>query len=231
MIDIHSHILHMVDDGSIDLTQSLSMLKIAQSQGVSHLFLTPHYRGEFKCAPKRIKELFDELSCSARRENIDVNLYLGQEIYIDKDYKSIIKNGNVLTMNGGRYVLVEFDFVYVSDIVNTVYELVREGYIPIVAHMERYGYADMDVAQEVKNIGGLIQVNACSIVYRLPLKCKNFVKRLFKNNMVDFVASDMHSEREYLMQKAYKDVCRKYGQETAHAVFYGNANKIIKGQP
>lgn len=229
MIDIHSHILHEVDDGSIDIDSSIEMLKIVRSHGVTDLVLTPHYRGEFKKSPNELTKLFSELRTRVESEGINVNLYLGQEIYVDKDYKSLIKDNSVLTMNGSKYILIEFDFEYQSDIINTVYELVREGYVPIVAHIERYGYVDFSLAQEVKNIGGLIQVNACSIVYRQPLKCKSLLRQMFRSNLVDFVAGDMHSEREYVMKKAYMRISKKYGQELAQAVFNGNANKIIKG--
>ena len=222
MIDIHSHILPMVDDGSIDMPTSISMLKDACAQGVTDIILTPHYRGEYKLSLDYVKQKFNELCLNAKSENIGVNLYLGQEIYVDKDYKSIINDGVVSTMNGGKYLLIEFDFVYEKDIVNIVYELVREGYIPIVAHIERYGYANVAIAQEVKNIGGLIQVNASSIVCYQPLRCKRFLRQLFKENLVDFVASDMHSEREYFMQKAYQRISKKYGQKTAMAVFNDN---------
>ena len=123
-----------------------------------------------------------------------------------------------------------FDFDYECDIVNVAYELALQGYKPIVAHLERYGYVDQRTAYEIRQVGGYIQINADSIVKPKSFRKKRFIKWLFKENLVDFVASDAHYNRKYLMKKAYKKVNRRFGKDTAQAVFCTNAKEILQGQ-
>ena len=230
MVDIHSHLLPDVDDGCPSYENSLELIKKVSVQGVTDVVLTPHHRREYNATPQELQEKFSILSDKIKQSGLNVRVYLGQEIFIEKDYKSLLLNDKVLSMNGGKFVLVEFAFEYSCDIINTVYELKMMGYEPIVAHVERYGYADITTVEQIKEEGGYVQVNAQSIVQNCPLKQKKFIKQLFKNNLVDFVASDMHSERKYLMAKAFNKVQRWCGKKVANAVFNENAKKIITGQ-
>ena len=230
MIDIHSHLLPGVDDGSADINVSVDLLKKAWAQGVTDMILTPHYRGEYKEEKTKILSEFENLKTELINGGVNINVYLGQEIHVEKDYKSLVKSERVFPLNGTKYLLIEFNFEHFCDIVNIVYELVIEGYKPIVAHLERYDYADIRMAHEIREVGGLIQVNAESIVCRVPKKERQLVKQLFKAGLVDFVASDMHSERINFMDKAYDKVRKRYGLNTAEKIFNENAKEIIKGQ-
>ncbi len=229
MIDIHSHVLPAVDDGSSGLEQSLQMLKESVSQGVTDIVLTPHYRHPYELERQNIERAFEQFKQCVQRENIPVNLYLGQEIYVERGVKSLLKDQKVLTLNGSKYVLLEFDYVREREIAEIVYELKLQGYVPVVAHIERYAYADIATAMDIKECGGLIQVNAQSIVDRSVRVKNKFIKKLIKNGLVDFVASDLHFNRENYMEKAYAIVAKKYGEQTAEALFNNNAKEIIKG--
>jgi protein-tyrosine phosphatase len=165
-----------------------------------------------------------------KQSGVNINLYLGREIYVEKDYKQVIAQEQVATLNGTKHVLIEFDFGTESDVVNIVYELVRCGYVPIVAHFERYSYLNLQRAYEIKNAGGLIQINANEIAGKTTRKKKKLINDLFKNCLVDFVASDMHLGRQFLMEKARAKVLKKYGQNAVDAVFCDNAKDIIQGQ-
>ncbi len=230
MIDIHSHVLQAVDDGCLEIDTALAMLKEAVALGIKHVILTPHFRGEYACDKETLQREFERLKEKAQECNIDVNLYLGQEIYVEKGYKAGIKDGKLLTLNNTNFVLIEFDFEYPSDIVNTVYDLKISGYQPIVAHIERYGYVDLRIADEVKKEGGLIQINAESIVSIRNFKFRRRAMQLIKYGLVDFVASDVHGERKNLMQKAFNKVKRRFGKQTALKLFKENAKEIIQGQ-
>ncbi len=230
MIDIHAHILPFVDDGSKGLAQSLEMVKKELDLGVNALVLTPHYRFDYKPTRAEVLNSFEALKEKLREDGCHIELYLGQELYIDNNYKDFIANSqDFICVNGAKNVLIEFDLGFYSDILSTVYELIRLGYRPIVAHIERYFYADIDLAVQVKNLGGLIQVNADSIVGKNKRKYKKLTKKLFKLGLVDFVASDIHWFRENLMGKAYDFVTKKYGKELAEKVFIENAQKMLKG--
>lgn len=225
MIDIHSHILNSVDDGSQNSEQSLAMLKEEERQGVTDVVLTPHYRADYMPTSETIKANFAELKNQAEQNGINVRLHLGQEIYAFEGIVKALKDGKVLSINGGKYVLVEFSTKHFNDISETVYMFVRNGFIPIVAHIGRYFYANIETAKEVKEIGGLIQINASSVCGSFIFRRKVFA--MIKAGYVDFVASDVHFHRKNLMLKAYKKIEKKFGKETANKLFTENAKAIL----
>ena len=130
-------------------------------------------------------------------------------------------------MNGTDFILAEFNFFKPVDIVDAVFELSHRGYKVIVAHFERYPYADLDDAIDIKANGGLIQVNAASIIGKNGFKSKAMVKKLFERGLVDFVASDIHANRKNNLLKAYGIIKKKYGEEVAKEVFENNAKVLI----
>ena len=134
-----------------------------------------------------------------------------------------------MTFADSKYVLIEFSVSEQEDVSEAVYEIARMGYSPIIAHVERYPYLTVSDIFEIKDLGGLIQVNADSIVGKYKRLFKKRIKELFKNDLVDFVASDVHFGRNNCMQKAREYVGKKYGEEIMNKVFIENAKKILKG--
>ena len=229
MIDIHAHILPCVDDGSEEYAQSLEMLKNSVQAGVTDIILTPHYRGRYVCDASKLRVDFLEFKQKVASENIPVNLYLGQEVALHKGIKKALENGENLTLNDTKFVLLELDYEGYADAVEEVYELKRRGYIPVLAHIERFPNVSVQDVVEIKSLGGYIQVNAGSIANKDSRTDRKKVKKLFKLGLVDFVASDIHSHRTNYMAQAYEVVKNKYGEDTANAVFNENAKKIIQG--
>lgn len=229
MIDIHSHVIPFLDEGSSDYEISLKILKEIESQGVTTLFCTPHTRnGFYAFSPEVTKEAFEIFKERALKEGIKLNLLLGQEVHYSKDIVSWLKEGKVLSLNDTPYVLVEYSFRNQIDIAESVYGLVRAGYKPIVAHYERYHYATLDEAYEIVALGGEIQVNANTILGEEGKDFKKMALMLLKNDLVSFVAGDMHSHRQYLMEKAFNYVAKKFGEERANSLFKQNAKKLLK---
>lgn len=226
MIDIHSHILPAVDDGCKDLSQALSLIKEEQRQGITDIVLTPHYRAEYLPKKEKIEKQYALLKKAVNDAGIAVNLYLGQEIFVFDGVVNSIKNGRLFTLNGSKYVLAEFPTKYEKDIAEAVYTFVAEGFIPIVAHIERYFYADIETAKEIKELGGLIQVNASSLCNTFGAY-KRKTTAFIKEGLVDFVASDVHFKRKNLMLKAYNKVAKKFGRETADRLFTENAKVLL----
>lgn len=229
MIDIHTHILPFVDDGSNDLASSLNMLREEVKQGVTGVVLTPHYRASFVKTPDQLKEEFEKFKVAVENENIGIDLYLGQEIHYNSDTKRLYKEKSLLTLGESNFVLVEFDFVHKCEVAEAVHELKCEGLRPIIAHPERYDYLTIDDIYEIKTVGGFIQVNADSIVGPNKKHYKKFIKGMFKEGFVDFVASDVHYGRLNCMEEAFKHVQKRYGVDAAEVTFRLNAKHILKG--
>ena len=224
IVDIHSHFLPEVDDGFSSVLDSLNSIREFYEQGVTDIILTPHHRRRYNLSPEILKKRFSEYEKKVK-ELIPVKLYLGQEIYAQEDIRKDLKEGNLLTLNGTEYVLIEFSFDIEAEISDVVYELVNMGYKPVVAHLERYAYADIEVAEDIRSVGGLIQINADSLAGKNKTYRKT-ARALLKNGLVDFVASDHHHGRPHCIKEAVKYVTKKCGFETAERLFYKNAQKI-----
>lgn len=227
MTDIHSHVLPCVDDGSESNEDSVAILKEEAAQGVKNVILTPHYRPPFLKEKSELKERFESFKKFVKEQGVDVNLYLGQEIYVREKTVSLLNEGKLLTLNDTKYVLAEFSTSHRSDVTEAVYGLTINGYIPIVAHIERYSYLGVSDAEEIKSLGGLIQVNAASVMGKPRGEYRKRVKKLIKAGLVDFVASDVHFVRKNYMRDAYRYVEKKFGESQAEKLFFTNAEKII----
>lgn len=210
-VDIHSHVLPGIDDGCSDIEQSIFILKCKEAIGVTHLFCTPHYcrRREYTASPEEIHSSFDKLCQRVKDEKINITLHLGTEMEFSQDGIRYIKEGRVLTMGNSKYILVEFPpYVKAEMILQAVKEITAIGYIPIVAHIERYKSVlkHFDYIYKIKRMGALIQVNIRSM-FILKLTMRKFLKRIISERLIDFIAADVH---EYPLEDKEIKKCKKY---------------------
>ena len=139
-IDIHCHVLPGVDDGSSNMDETVEMLKIAASQGISDMIVTPHYKQGRVGTPKEvIDRMITEVEKYAALSGISIKLHPGTEIFYNSSLEEKLESGWLATMNGTEHVLVEFspsdNFQYIR---NAIDDLMGLGYRPILAHVERY---------------------------------------------------------------------------------------------
>ena len=143
MTDIHSHIIFNVDDGSYSIDESIALIKKLKSVGFNNLIMTPHYieGSNFVCENNEKLEKLEILREKVKEENIDINLYLGNEIFIGDYIVEGIKNNKIYTLNNSKYLLFELPFHnQILGLADIIYEMKVAGYIPILAHPERYTY-------------------------------------------------------------------------------------------
>ena len=230
VIDIHSHIIPNVDDGSPNLETSIFLIKEYIKQGVTDVICTPHFRrGMFETSREDILFNYNLLKKEIEEQNLDINLYLGQEIYLRR-YSSldkIFKENRVFSMNDKKYLLLEFSYTNEIDISEIVFSCKLKGYTPIIAHIERYEYVGLEEANDIVEAGGLIQVNASSVIGKHGGRIKKKVKKLIKNDLVSFIASDIHSNRKNYISKTYNYVSKKFGEKLANELFFTNASRLI----
>ena len=234
MIDIHSHIIPNVDDGSKSMEESISMIKEELKLGVNSIILTPHFRRRmFETSSDKIYLSFLNLQEEVKKLNLNIDLYLGQEIYIHslegfKKTLEMISNKEIYTFSNTKYILIEFSYTDDIDITEAAYMATVKGYVPIIAHIERYQYINsIEKVEEIMATGALVQVNASSVIGKDGGKAKRFIKKLIKKGYIDFVASDIHYKRINYMKDAYEYVVKKHGEEIANKLFNDNANKIL----
>lgn len=210
MIDIHTHIIPFVDDGSKSITDSLAMIKQEIDMGIDTIVCTPHYiNRRYMKSVDEIKTNYNNLLKAVEEKGLNVNLLLGQEIcYTHRvDIIKMLKNNELLTLNNTKYILLEFSYSREpEDIYEVVYNFFANGYKVIIAHVERYDWITLSKVIGLKKEGAIIQINSGSIVGKNSFKEKRFVKKLLKLNLVDIVASDIHSFRPSTMQVALKKV-------------------------
>ena len=166
IIDIHAHILPGVDDGARDLKESIALAVSAASQGIRAVIATPHFsrRGD----PDEYRQLLKSVQTEIWKSCPDFQLYLGQELYYHEDLGDRLLSGQALTLADSSYILVEFDpAAPFSRMSRGIRNLCGLGYIPVLAHAERYGcLRESGMLERLREMGALFQVNYESLTGR-----------------------------------------------------------------
>ena len=188
MYDIHCHILPQVDDGSTSMDVSLKMLSSLKSQGVTTVILTPHFRRRmFEPSMKLICSQFEKLKSAAA--DLSMSLHLGCEYHVNMDIVEEIRSGARPTLAGSRYVLCEFKgespFSFIQERTNA---LRSAGYVPVIAHAERYKALrdSIDNIDELHSRGCRIQINADTIAGKEGFFNGRFARKLAGYDLIDF---------------------------------------------
>ena len=235
-IDIHTHILPATDDGAEDLLVALDLVKMAWENGTRTLILTPHFRGIYrKNTPEVLRQRFAEFSREVEGKFPKMKLYLGNELHYRSDVPDRLLAGSVLTMCESEYALLEFDNRSMrSQVISAVMDTVQAGYTPIIAHAERYEIfrKNETLADEVLDLGALIQLNADSVMGKRGFGVKRFCHKLLQRQQVHFIGSDAHDgkKRPPLLRECFLRVHKKYGEEYAARVFSENAQAVIENR-
>lgn len=232
LIDIHNHSLCGVDDGAGHMQESLAMLWDAHRQGIEAIVLTPHYRhGMFAYEKQEIEKQYDALKKAA--EAIGIQVYLGCEYHVNSEIVRAFQTGRCHSLADGDYVLMEYSYkTPYSYIAQYTQQMLSCGYIPVIAHVERYECIQKTpkLCAELSAMGAWIQVNADSVLGIEGRALKSVCKKLLKSELADVVASDAHGEKQRpnRMGQCYEYVVKKYGGEYADTLFYRNPRKIIE---
>ena len=234
MIDIHNHLIPKFDDGPKSIDESVDMLRQAEEQGIKEVFATSHFN---EYIPKELeKEYFTKLK-ELREEiltrGIEVNVYSGSEIFYHHYVDTTIKSSKVTTLGGwGQYVLIEFPMFQMPEGVEEVlFRLSVEKYIPIVAHPERYN-AVLEKPERALNFiryGGLLQVNAGSVLGHFGKAVQKTCLSLLNRRVVHFIASDAHSTRNrtFLLREVYDFLQNELPPDYLEKLLISNARNII----
>lgn len=197
-VDIHSHLLPKIDDGVQSLKESIELIKKFKLLGYTKLITTPHIINDFYPNNREIiLEKLHTVEKALKIENVDISLEAGAEYYVDMSFLSLIEDGDLLTFMD-HYVLFETSYTDKPIILKHVIRLLLEkGYIPVLAHPERYQYLHHDIGlyKELKAQGVLFQVNAKSFYNKSSSSYKTAIK-LIKLGLVDFIGSDAHRMRD-----------------------------------
>ena len=235
-IDVHSHILPGIDDGSQDFDTSIQMLKQASTDGIAQIILTPHNKPAGHNADSYIIDsLLAELKRRMEDEGIAIKLYRGNELYYRNGLAEEIMEGKAFTLAGSDYVLTEFSPMEDYDYIRYgAYSLMAEGYRPILAHVERYSKINgkADRVEDLIEMGCYVQVNSGSVMGAFGCRTKFFVRRLLKERLVHFMATDAHDtkERGSHIRECASFIAKKYGEDYARELLYKNPMHVIRNE-
>ena len=200
MVDMHSHIINEIDDGSKSIEMTINMLKKAEESGTTDIIATPHFmRGRFEVEYKDVIEKVEELKKIVKENNIDINIYVGQEIYYSKNLLEYYNDKIIGTINNTKYMLIELPMLDfdIDEVINTIYELQIRGIVPIIAHPERYKpfIKKPSMINKLINEGMLFQMNAGSISGDFGKDVKKTAAKYLEHNVYSFIGSDAHRDR------------------------------------
>ena len=231
LCDIHAHIVPAIDDGAHNLQASIEILEMASRQGVNSIICTSHHYGRLELYNKHLKVLQNE----AQKKNIKINLYPGCEIYCSKNNIQNIINklqtNYIPTINKSKYILVEFDpSVDINEIIYCTKQLIKCGYKPIIAHVERYYNLFINNKYILlQTTGCLFQVNAYSLQDARETRIKAFARKLLKEKLITFIGSDAHdiNYRPYIINNGVDYIYEHCDIEYAKDICYRNAESIL----
>jgi len=197
-VDMHSHLIAGIDDGSRTIEESIDLIRKYHALGFRKLITTPHIMSDaYRNTPEIILGGRDKLREAVKNEGLNIELEAAAEYYFDEGFTKFIKDKNLLTI-AGKYVLFEVSYMNAPDNINKViFDLQVAGYIPLLAHPERYPfwYQKFEEYYRLKESGVLFQLNTNSLVGYYGPEAKKIAERMVNENLVDFIGSDMHGSR------------------------------------
>lgn len=200
MIDVHNHVLFGIDDGSKNLEESINILKNMYSIGYTDVIATPHYISNnlYDTNNKKKKEILEILKNKLREDNIPMNLYLGNEVFIQDNIDKKIINGKIYSLNNSQYILIELPLnERINDDLDIIYELITTGAKVVLAHPERNRVFQQDI-KELDNfleLGVLLQGNIDSLSGKYGKKAKTIFKIILKKRQYFVLGSDIHHDK------------------------------------
>lgn len=235
MTDVHSHILFGIDDGSRTISESVELLKKLKSVGFNNVILTPHFilDSTYNSNYESNIKIYNELKERLLNENIDINIYLGNEIFIDKNVPTLLEKNIITSLNGTKYVLVEFPMHNkLLNIEDILYEIRSKGYEVVIAHPERYDAfkEDYSIVDTLREDGFLFQSNYSSILGYYGKDSIKLLKYMLKRHYIDFLGTDIHRiEKTYVIdnfKKIEKHIIKITGLEYYNKI-QSNNNKLV----
>ena len=230
-VDIHSHVLHGLDDGAASLEESVAMLAIAEAGGTSDLVATPHANSQYAFRPEVVAQRIDELQARTR-----VRLHPGCDFHLHADnIHDALAHPEKYTINHGAYLLVEFPDMGVFRAADEIFrQLLEAGLVPIISHPERNPHVMGQLPDLARWVGDgcYVQVTAGSYEGLFGREVRRGAVRLFEAGLTHFVASDAHSPRRRTpdLRPAYDKMCDRWGEAAVRPLFVENPAAAVRSE-
>ncbi len=196
--DMHSHLLPAVDDGSDSIETSSFLISELAELGFNKLITTPHiYTDFYKNSRETLEPAFQELKSQIGKSIPDIPISYSAEYFLDTFFEEKLKNKELIPF-GDKHILLEISFVGYSPILEqTVFDLVMQGYKPILAHPERYTYLgkSFNTFRKLRELGCELQLNINSLGGYYGKASEEIARQLMEEKLVSYLGTDMHNER------------------------------------
>ena len=198
-VDMHSHLIPGIDDGSKSMQESLDLISRLSGFGLRKLITTPHIMSEYyKNTPEIIRMGLEDLRKSVKAAGINIEIEAAAEYYLDEIFLEKVKDGDEILTFGDNYILVETGFINRPQmLLETLFQLEMSGYKPIFAHPERYQYllGDKQLLEDLVDRSLLFQVNLLSLTGFYSKPVKDFAETLLERGLVRLFGTDCHNPR------------------------------------
>jgi protein-tyrosine phosphatase len=235
MIDIHAHIIPDLDDGPPDMETSIGMGIMAQQEGITAIVSTSHSTEAAAEGSDGIRARLDEVRTAWNAAGLDIRLELGVEIYLRPDTVEDLRDGRLWSLAGSRYVLVELPYQpwppYAED---ALFALQLGGYVPILAHPERYSAIQSDPARLYSLVerGVLAQVTASALISEHSPAYRRCAELLLRHNLVQFLSTDAHGtgRRSPKVREALRAAESLVGVEMVQTMVEYNPARVLANE-
>jgi len=198
-VDMHSHIIPGIDDGSPDIETSLELIKGLMKLGIKRSIATPHIIGDmYRNSADTIFPALQGLQLAIENEGLDFEVSAAAEYMMDNYFFELLDNKTVLLTVKDNYILTEFSYSSMPSYPEKMsFAILTEGYQPILAHPERYGYYFHDHKQfkRLKELGFHLQLNLLSLTGLYGKETKLAAEYMLKHELYSFVGTDLHHVR------------------------------------
>jgi len=195
-VDMHSHLIPGIDDGSQSMDETIAMLAKFESFGYKKVITTPHIMSDyFRNTPDIINGGLEKVREAIKEHNLSIEIEAAAEYYFDESLLNRLADKEELLTFGDKHILFEFSFHAEPNQIDHLYfELITQGYKPVLAHFERYGFllGSVDKAAEWREKGINIQMNFNSLSGHYGPEVQKQAQLLIDEKLVDFVATDCH---------------------------------------
>jgi len=234
MIDLHTHILPGVDDGSPDEPTSLAALQAAVQAGITDVVCTPHYmKSLYENSRANVWGKYESLRALVAEQQLPLTLHLGAEVMLDPTTPDVI-DPLALNIDDTRYVLVESELnALPMNYLDLLFEIVRRGWKPVLAHPERYPdiMNRLSLAEDLLYRNVYMQLNGGSLLGGYGKKVMDTAWKMVERGYVHFVASDTHARStENILGNAAEALRARIDDYTADLLTRINPAKLLAGE-
>ncbi len=196
-VDMHSHLLPGLDDGAVTLEESLHYFKLMKKWGYRKCIVTPHiFQGVYNNSPETILPVFKSIQAALVNAGCDIQVEVAAEYMVDESFiDTVLNQPKHLLSFGNKFVLIEMPFAAASPYIETaIFNLVLNGFTPIIAHPERYSYyfQQPQYYHRLIEMGCLFQINMLSLSGYYGKSVKKMAINLIDQQLVSFIGTDMH---------------------------------------